>query len=107
GAGLLVARGEEGDEVERLLQPPRDLVERGPAAVAECRRLLLRQLGELCLQVEVDAASAVHYDDHRLRRQRVELRRQKLAPIRHRAPTLDVREQLLQRTRLRLQLRIA
>ena len=57
-----------------------DLVERRAAAVAERRRLLVVELGELLLELEVDAARAVHDDDERLRRQRLELGRQRRRP---------------------------
>src|SRR5439155_13804187 len=40
-ARLLVAGGEERDQVERVLQPDDDLLERRAPAVAERRRLLL------------------------------------------------------------------
>src|SRR5581483_5651670 len=83
GTGLLLAGGEEGDEVERVLQPDRDLVERGPAAVAERGCFLLVELGELGLELEVDrqdlrgaaardGSGRVLDQDGRLRGQRVE-----------------------------------
>ena len=54
-------------------EPPRDVVERRLAAVAVRGRLLVGKLGELGLELQVDAARAVHDRDQRLRRQRLEL----------------------------------
>ena len=51
-----------------------DLVERG-LAVPELRRLLGGKLGELHLELAVDAPRAVDDRDQRPRRQRLELRR--------------------------------
>ena len=73
GARLLLARGEERDQVERVAEPADDLLERGRATVAERRGLLVGQLGQLRLEREVDAARAVLDRDQRLRRQRLEL----------------------------------
>ena len=58
-ARLLLAGGEERDQVERVAQPPHDLVQRRRAAVAERRRLLVVELGQLRLEREVDPARAV------------------------------------------------
>jgi hypothetical protein len=89
---LLLARGEERDQVERRRQPARDLVERRGAAAAELGRLLVGQLGELGLELQVDAAGAVLDRDQRLRRQRLELARQLLRVVGERAARVDVRE---------------
>ena len=74
GARLLLAGREERDQVERVAQAPRDLVERARAAVAVRGGLLVRQLGELGLELQVDAARPVLDGDQRLRRQRLERR---------------------------------
>ena len=76
GARLLLAGGEERDQIERVAQPAHDLLERRGAAVAERGRLLVVELGELGLEREVDPAGAVLDRDQRLRRQRLELGRQ-------------------------------
>src|SRR5580765_5614892 len=78
-ARLLLARGEERHEIERLEEPPRDLADRRGATVAERRGLLLRKLRKLGLELSVDASGPVLDREQRLRRKRLELRRQ-LAP---------------------------
>ena len=72
GARLLLAGGEERDQVELVAEPARDLVERRGRAVAERRGLLVGELGELGLERQVDPARAVLDRDQRLRRQRLE-----------------------------------
>ena len=62
------------------MQPPHDLVERR-RALAIRRRLLVGQLGELGLELQVDAARPVLDREQRLRRQRLELRRQLLRVV--------------------------
>ena len=106
-AGLLLARGEERDEVEHLEQPARDLADRRRAAVSEGGGLFLRQLRELRLELRVDAAGAVLDREQRLRRQHLELRRQLARPIRQRAAGVEMCEQRLQLGHLRPQRRIA
>ena len=97
---------EERDQVERVAQPARDLVERRLAAVAERRRLLVGQLGELGLELEVDPAGAVDDRDQRLRRQRLELGRQLARVVGERPAGVDVREHLLQLLELAADLRV-
>ena len=84
-----------------------DLVQRRRAAVAERRRLLLRQLGQLGLELQVDAAGAVLDGDERLRRQRLELAGQLARVVDERAAPVDVREHLAQLLELGAQLRVA
>src|SRR5581483_3273690 len=103
---LLLAGGEERDQVERLRKPRGDRVERRRAAAAELGRLLVRKLGELGLEQQVDPAGAVLDRDQRLRRQRLELRRQLARIVREHAARVDVREDPLQLVDLRTQLRI-
>ena len=91
GARLLLAGGEERDQPERVLEPPHDLVERR-RAVAELGRLLVGELGELRLELAVDARRAVDDRDQRLRRQRIELGRELARPVGERVPGLEVRE---------------
>src|SRR5205823_6807200 len=73
GPCLLLACGEEGDQVERLSKPAYDLAERGLTAAAELRGLLGRELAQLGLQLEIDSAATVYELELRLRRQRLEL----------------------------------
>ena len=79
-ARLLLARGEERDQPERLLELADDLVERG-RPVAELRRLLLRELGELRLELAVDPPGPVLDREEGLRRQRVERLRELARPV--------------------------
>src|SRR6478735_4191074 len=95
-ARLLLARGEERNQAERVLQPPHDLVERR-RPVAELGGLLVRELGELRLQLAVDAARPVLDRKQRLRRQRIELRRQLARPVCERVAGIEVREESGQR----------
>src|SRR5436190_2934356 len=96
GTRLLLARGEERDQVERVAEPADDLVQRRRAAVAERGGFLVAEFRQLGLELQVDAAGAVLYGDQRLRRQRLELRRE-LARVRvEPRPAVDVREHLLQ-----------
>src|SRR5262245_19304826 len=69
---LLLARGEERDQPERLEQTVHDLVQRR-RPLAERGRLLLGQVGQLRLELQVDALGPVHDRHDRLRRQRLEL----------------------------------
>src|SRR5699024_3738182 len=64
-ARLLLAGREERDQTERVLQAPHDLVERG-RPVAELRGLLVGELGELRLQLAVDATGPVLDREQRL-----------------------------------------
>src|SRR3954447_15966837 len=107
GSRLLLAGGEERDEVEGVPQPAHDLLERGGAAVAKRRRLLVRELRELRLEREVDPARAVLDRDQRLRRQRLELSRQLPGKIGERRARVGVGKDLAQLLDLRPQLRIA
>ena len=106
GTRLLVARGEERDQVERVAQAARDLLERRGAAVAKRRRLLVVELGQLGLEREVDPAGPVLDREQRLRRQRLELRRQLARVFRERRAAVDVREYLPQLLDLHAQLRL-
>src|SRR5207248_6781328 len=96
-------RREERDQVERLCQPPHDLAERGLAAAPELRRLLGGQLGELRLELEIDPVGSVDDLEQRLRRERIELRRQLALPVRQRPAGVEVREEPLELGRLRLE----
>src|SRR2546421_1966392 len=107
GPCLLLARGEERDQVERLREPAYDLSERGLASAAELRRLRQLELSQLSLELEVDAgcgcksrrqsrrlaaedraafggARTVDEFEQRLRRQRLELGGQLALPLRPR-----------------------
>src|SRR5207244_4946622 len=97
------AGGDERDQVERLSQPADNLAERGLAAPTELCRLPGRELRELGFELEVDATLAVHELEQRLRRQRIELRRQLALPIRQRPSRVEVREQALELRRLGLE----
>ena len=57
-------------------------------------RLVLGELGQLRLELQVDPARAVLDRDQRLRRQRLELRRQLAGVVDQRAARVDVREHL-------------
>src|SRR5581483_9770093 len=105
-ARLLLARGEERDHVEGLREAPNDRREGRLAAGAELRRLLVRHLRELGLELQVDPGRAVHDRQERLPRQRLELGRELVPPIGERLPRVEVREQPLQLLRLLLQLRV-
>ncbi len=99
-ARLDVAAGEERDEVERVAQPPDDFLEsRRP--VAKVGGLLLRQLRQLELQREIDAARPVLDDDARLRRQRLELLGQLARVVRERTAGVELGEQCLESLGLR------
>src|SRR6476469_10698899 len=65
--------------------------------VAELGGLLVRELGELRLQLAVDAARPVLDRKQRLRRQRIELRRQLARPVCERVAGIEVREESGQR----------
>ncbi len=98
GAGVLLARREERDQVERLREPAGDLLECRLAPVAERSRLLVGQLGELGLELQVDSRRAVDDREQRLGRQRLELARQLALVVRERrrrrrrarAPSLEL-----------------
>ena len=107
GARLLLAGGEERDQVERVAQPLHDLVERRGSAVAKSLGLLVGQLGELRLELQVDPRRAVDDRDQRLRRQRLEPVRQLARVLRERRSGLDMREHLLQLLDLGAELRVA
>src|SRR5439155_190512 len=83
---------EEGDQIQGVAQPPRNVVERRGAAVAKRGRLVLRQLGELGLELQVGPAGPIDEGDHRLRRQRLQLTRQVARVVAERAAAVDVRE---------------
>ena len=104
---LLLAGGEERDQVERVAQPADDLLERRGAAVAERGRLLLVELRQLRLEREVDPARAVLDREQRLRRQRLELGRQLARVVGERRSRVDVREHLAELLDLGAQLRVA
>jgi hypothetical protein len=103
---LLLAGGEERHEAQDLEQPSDDLVERR-LAVPIGGGLLLRQLAQLGLELQVDAAGAVDDCDHRLGRQRLELRRQLAFPLPNRMAPLHVSQQPLELRHLVTKLRIA
>src|SRR5436853_6060794 len=105
-ARLLVAGGEEADQVERLEQPPHDLVQSG-RAFAERGRLLRRQLAKLGLELQVDPTGAVLEREERLRRQRLELLRQLALPLLERPAFLEVPEKPLELPDLTSQGRVA
>src|SRR5579864_3388360 len=102
-AGLLLARGEERDEVERFRELAHDLAERRLAGAAKLGRLFRRQLDELGLELQVDSAGAVLDRDQRLRRQRFEL----AGPIRNRLARVESREQRLEIRGFLLQLQLS
>src|SRR5205085_11579072 len=66
GPCLLLACGEERDQVERLREPAHDLAERRLAAAPELRRLLRRELRELRLELEIDPVGTVDELEQRL-----------------------------------------
>ena len=105
-ARLLLAGGEERDQLERLREPAHDLAERRLAAAAKFRRLLRRQLCELRLELEVDAVVTVDELEQRLRREGVELRWQLALPLRQRPAGVEVRKEPLEVGRLRLEARV-
>ena len=69
---LLLACGEERDQVGGLEELPEDGLERG-RSLTKLSRLLLRQLRELGLELQVDPAWAVLDDDQRLRSERLQV----------------------------------
>src|SRR5581483_1728818 len=95
GPRLLLPGGEERDQVERLRKLTNDRAERRLTAAAELGRLLVRELGELGLELQVDPLRTVLDRDQRLRRQGVELGRQLLGEVGHRVARIQVREQTL------------
>jgi hypothetical protein len=106
GARLRLGRREEADQPEHVEEAAHDLAERrGP--FPEGGRLLLRQLGELGLELRVDACGAVDDLEQRLRRQRLELRRQLAVVVRERTLRVEVGEDSFERVRLLPRLRIA
>src|SRR5581483_11664171 len=85
-----------------------DLAERRRRALAaELGGLLLGQLRELRLELQVDAVRAVDDRDQRLRRERLELRRELLVPVGERLPGVQVPEQPLELLDLLLESRVA
>src|SRR5205807_8812083 len=70
-------------------------------------RLVGRQLAELRLELQIDPARAVLNGEERLRRQRLELRRQLALPLLERPARLQVREEPLELRRLAPQRRVA
>ena len=94
---LLLARGEERDQVERVAQAADHLVERRRAPLlAELRRVGVRHLRELRLQLQVDPVRPVLDREQRLRRQGLELLRQLARVVAQRVARLQVGEQRLQ-----------
>src|SRR5262249_10831671 len=71
-----------------------DVVERRRSR-AELGRLLRRELGELHLERAVDPTRAILDRNQRLRRQRLELRREGAVPLRERLPVVQVRGEVL------------
>ena len=92
---VLLACGEERDQIERAREPGCDVVERRFAAVAVGGCLVVGQLGELRLELQVDAGRPVHDRDQRLRRQRFELAGQLAGIRRELTAGVDVREHLV------------
>src|SRR5579859_1931468 len=98
---LLLAGGEERDQVERLSQPAHDFAESRLAGAAKLGGLVWREVCELRLEVKVDAAVAPVDDlEQRLRRQGIELGRQLALPLRERPSRVEMREQALEIGRL-------
>src|SRR5439155_19317558 len=64
-------------------------------------------LRQLCLELQVDPAGAVLDGDQRLRRERLERRRQLAGVVGERAAGVDVREDVPERLRFGTQLRVA
>ena len=95
-ARLLLACREERDQVERLREPAYDLAEGGLAAAAELGCFLVRKLRELCFELQVDAVRPVLDRDQRLRRQRLEHRRNVVRPVGEVLPGVEMREQALE-----------
>src|SRR5205814_6162532 len=91
---------------ELVAQPPDYVLESG-SAFAERRSLLRAQFGELRLELEVDALGPVLDGEQRLRRQRLQPRRELARPVRQRSPRVHVREHPLELRGLLLQLRLA
>src|SRR5262249_6283927 len=106
GPRLLLGSREERDQVDRAEQRARDLADRG-RAVAKLRRLVLGELGELGLELRVDAAGAVADLDERLRRQRLEPGRELAWPLGERPLGLEMSENGLERRDLGPELRVA
>ena len=107
-ARLLVARGEEGDQVERLDQTAHNGAERG-LTFPKRGRFLVGQLGELGLELEIDPTRPVDDLHDRLDRQQLELRRDlDVGPqLAHRLEVLEMRRQLLEVLHLGAKLRVA
>ena len=96
GAGLLVAAGEERDQPDGLEQAREHGVE-ARGALAELGRFLGWQLGELGLELQVEAAvPAVDDADQRLCRERLELGRKGAVVGAQGLTCLDVREDALE-----------
>src|SRR5215218_2352600 len=106
-ARLLLAGREEGDQVERVAEARRDLVERRRAAVTEGRSVLVVHFGQLRLELQIDSARAVLDREQRLRRQRFELGRELAVEGGEHGAGVDVREDLPQLVDLDPQLRVA
>src|SRR4029077_3809480 len=93
---LLVPRREERDQVEPLRQPAHDLAERGLAAPAELGRRLGVKARKLGLELKIDPLRPIHNLEQRLRRERLELRRQLALPLSKRVACVEMREQPLE-----------
>src|SRR5262249_27656735 len=106
GPRLLLGGREERDQVNGVEEPARDLADRG-RAVAKLRRLVLGELGELGLELRVEAAGPVADLDERLRRQRLETSRKLARPLGGRPLGLEMSENSLERRDLGSELLIA
>ena len=101
GARLLVAGGEEADQVERLEEPPHDLA-RAPRALAERGGLLVgSSSASSASSLPSIPPGPFTSGEQRLRRQRLELGRQLAGVVGQPAARVDVREHLLERRRPR------
>src|SRR6476646_5231062 len=96
GARLVLGSREERDQIDGLEEAPRDLADRSRRAFPERSGPDFRQLGQLGLELGVQAAGTVANLDQRLRRQRLEPRRQLPGPLGQRSFGLEVREYCLE-----------
>ena len=106
GSGLGVARGEEDDQPDRFEHSGENRLE-ARRAVAKLGRVLVGELGELGFELEVEAARPVDERDQRLRRERIERRRQRAGVGPERVAAFDVGEYALELLDLLAKLRIA
>src|ERR687895_3001717 len=95
GTRLGLVRREEGDQAECLLESEHHLVE-GGRSFTEGGRLLVGELGELGLELSVNAPRAVYERDDRLRGQGLQLGGQLAREVTEGAASVEMRKHCLE-----------